>query len=171
MKLSLFAALVGGTFVGVAASPMGELSEAAFTPTDTPKAFVLQGSGDRSLYVTVDGDGALRLVRDALVATPFYIVKAGQMRNYDSPDKTLVDYYQPDPATANDRVYSDVQDENNYPITCRNIGRNAGDYHGGCQSSGSPSGNPVVYGFGYCPNQGGYLYMIPNSSNAYSPKA
>lgn len=139
--------------------------EAAFTPTNTPTAFVLQGSGDRSLYVTVDGTGAVRLVRDATAATPFYVDKAGQMRNYNSPDKTLVDYYRPDPATANDRVYSDVQGDGNYAITCRNIGRNAGEYYGGCQSSGSPSGNPVVYGFGYCPNQGGYLYMIPNSSN------
>ncbi|GKT87787.1 FAD dependent oxidoreductase [Colletotrichum tofieldiae] len=139
--------------------------EAAFTPTNTPTAFVLQGSGDRSLYVTVDGNGALRLVRDATAATPFYVDRAGQMRNYNSPDKTLVDYYQPDPATANDRVYSDVQRDGNYPITCRNVGRNAGEYYGGCQSSGSPTGNPVVYGFGYCPNQGGYVYMIPNNSN------
>ncbi|KZL69061.1 fad dependent oxidoreductase [Colletotrichum incanum] len=139
--------------------------EAAFTPTNTPTAFVLQGSGDRSLYVTVDGNGALRLVRDATAATPFYVDKAGQMRNYNSPDKTLVDYYQPDPATANDRVYSDVQRDGNYPITCRNVGRNAGEYYGGCQSSGSPTGNPVVYGFGYCPNQGGFVYMIPNNSN------
>ncbi|KAK2011118.1 hypothetical protein LZ32DRAFT_352554 [Colletotrichum eremochloae] len=159
--------------------------KAAFTPTNTPTAFVLQGSGDRSLYVTVDGNGALRLVRDASVATPFYVDKAGQMRNYNNPEKTLVDYYQPDPATANDRVYSDVQRQGNYPITCTYVGRNAGDYYGTCQSSGSPTGNPVVYGFGYCPNQGGYVYMIPNNSNvrcaggyaflgfflqAYSPK-
>ncbi|KAK2029864.1 hypothetical protein LX32DRAFT_651994 [Colletotrichum zoysiae] len=51
-------------------------------------------------------------------------------------------------------------------IDTANIGRNEGDYYGGCQSSGSPGGNPVVYGFGYCPNQGGYMYMIPNNSNS-----
>ncbi|KAK0375809.1 hypothetical protein CLIM01_06853 [Colletotrichum limetticola] len=139
--------------------------EAAFTPTSTPTAFVLQGSGDRSLYVTVDGQGALRLVRDASVATPFYVDKAGQMRNLNSPDKVLVDYYQPDPATANDKVYSDLQGTGNYPITCSYTGRSDGAYYGNCQSSGSPTGNPVVYGFGYCPNQGGYVYMIPNNSN------
>lgn len=138
---------------------------AAFTPTIRPTPFILQGSGDRSLYVTVEGNGALRLVRDATAATPFYVDTIGQMRNFNSPAKTLVDYYQPDAATANDKVYSDVQRAGNYPITCANVGRTAGAYYGSCQSSGSPAGNPVVYGFGYCPNQGGFVYMIPNSSN------
>ncbi|EQB44922.1 FAD dependent oxidoreductase [Colletotrichum gloeosporioides Cg-14] len=116
---------------------------AAYTPTNTPTPFILQGSGDRSLYVTTDTDGALRLVRDASVATPFYVDNAGLLRNYNSPSKLLMDFYLPDPATANDRVLSAEQ--------------GAG--------GGSPSGNPVTYGFGYCPNQGGFVYMIPNNSN------
>ncbi|KAF4920145.1 hypothetical protein CGCVW01_v007175 [Colletotrichum viniferum] len=138
---------------------------AAYTPTNTPTPFILQGSGDRSLYVTTDTDGALRLVRDASVATPFYVDNAGLLRNYNSPSKLLMDFYLPDPPTANDRVFSAEQGAGGYPITCTYTGRTNGAYYGNCQSSGSPSGNPVTYGFGYCPNQGGFVYMIPNNSN------
>ncbi|EFQ24923.1 hypothetical protein CGRA01v4_06820 [Colletotrichum graminicola] len=94
-------------------------------PACIDTAFILRGSGDRSLYVTA-------------------VDKAGRLRNYNGPEKTLADYYQPDPATANDRVYSDVQRERNYPVTCRRVGRNAGDYYGGWQSNGSPTENPAV---------------------------
>ncbi|KAL0935701.1 FAD dependent oxidoreductase [Colletotrichum truncatum] len=138
---------------------------AAYTPTNTPTAFVLQATSNRALYVSVDSAGALRLVPDASVATPFYVDNEGQMRNYNSPNKTLVNYYEPDPATANDKVYSAVQGSGNYRINCFNVGRVAGAYYGGCTSSGSPTGNPVVHGFGYCPNHGGFVYMIPNNSN------
>ncbi|CAI0654695.1 unnamed protein product [Colletotrichum noveboracense] len=138
---------------------------AAYTPTNTPTSFILRGSGDRSLYVTTDTNGALRLVRDASVATPFYVDYAGLLRNYNSPSKLLMDFYLPDPATANDRVFSAEQGAGGYPITCTYTGRTNGAYYGNCQSSGSPSGNPVTYGFGYCLNQGGFVYMIPNNSN------
>ncbi|KAK1599159.1 uncharacterized protein LY79DRAFT_665679 [Colletotrichum navitas] len=43
-------------------------------PACIDTAFILRGSGDRSVYVTV-------------------VDKAGQIRNSDSPEKTLVDYY------------------------------------------------------------------------------
>ncbi|KAF4813526.1 hypothetical protein CGCTS75_v013690 [Colletotrichum tropicale] len=138
---------------------------AAYSPTTKPTPFILQGSGDDSLYVIADADGSLRLVRDASTATPFYVDNAGLLRNYNSPSKLLMDFYFPDPSTANDRVFSAEQGTGGYPITCEYTGRTIGAYYGNCQSSGSPSGNPVTYGFGYCPNQGGFVYMIPNNSN------
>lgn len=132
------------------------------TITPTPKAFILQASG---LYVTVDGVGALRLTTDATSAVPFYVDNSGQLRNLHNPAKLLVDYYQPSPGTANDKVYNDIPSALNYGITCNYYGRNDGEFWGQCQSSGPADGNPVVYGFGTCPNEGYYVYMIPNNSN------
>ncbi|OLN97705.1 hypothetical protein CCHL11_09184 [Colletotrichum chlorophyti] len=142
---------------------------AAYTPSNIPTVFVLQGTGDRSLYGIVNSDGAMRLVRDASIATLFYIDNAGLLRNYNSPSKVLMDYYLPSPSTANDRVFNAEPGAGGYPITCNYVGRSDGDYYGHCESSGSPSGNPVTYGFGYCPNEGGFLYMIPNNSNVRCP--
>lgn len=53
----------------------------------------------------------------------------------------------------------------NYRITCSQPGRSDGAYYGRCQAGGPPNGNPAVYGFGTCPSQGYYVYMIPNGSN------
>lgn len=135
------------------------------TATPTPNLFILQATGDQSLYVTVDDTGAIRLDDDTSVAVPFYVDDSGQLRNWQDSSKLLVDCYQPDSSTADNKVYVDVPSSSNYGLTCNYIGRNNGDYYGGCQSSGPPDGNPVVYGFGTCPNEGYYLYMIPNSSN------
>ncbi|KAB5570460.1 hypothetical protein GE09DRAFT_1217895 [Coniochaeta sp. 2T2.1] len=131
----------------------------------TPSAFILNSSGDQSLYVTVDGTGALRLTHDASQAVPFYVDNAGQLRNLRDPTRLLVDYYQPSPE-ADNKVYNAVPAEGaNFRITCNNVGRFDGQFWGSCQASGPPNGNPVVYGFGTCPNQGYYVYMIPNNSN------
>lgn len=141
-------------------------STATATATAVPEAFILNSSGDESLYVTVDGTGALRLTQDASTATPFYVDNSGQLRNLNDPTKLLVDYYEPSPATANNTVYNAVpQAGANYPITCSSAGSSDGAFYGDCQSSGPPDGNPVVYGFGTCPNEGYYVYMIPNDSN------
>jgi len=43
------------------------------TASAAPPAFILNSSGDQSLYVTVDDAGALRLTRDSAGATPFYV--------------------------------------------------------------------------------------------------
>ncbi|KAL0930077.1 FAD dependent oxidoreductase [Colletotrichum truncatum] len=137
----------------------------AYTPTNTPTAFILQTSIDRNLYVSVDDTGALRLVRNATAATPFYIDDAREMRNLNSPNKTFVNYYDPDPYTADDKVYSDVEGPGKYQINCGIVGRVDGGFYGNCQSSGSPSGNPDVYGFSSCSYHGEYVYMTPNFSN------
>ncbi|KAH8909808.1 hypothetical protein BR93DRAFT_935513 [Coniochaeta sp. PMI_546] len=141
-------------------------STVSATAYATPSAFILQSTGDQSLYVTVDTTGALVLTHDITAGTPFYVDNSGQLRNLHDPTKLLVDYYQPTPATADNKVYNAVPDANaNYPITCYTNARNDGDYWGNCQASGPPNGNPVVYGFGTCPNEGYYVYMIPNNSN------
>jgi hypothetical protein len=140
-------------------------STATATVYPTPSAFILQSSADSSLYVTVDGTGALRLTTDTSSAVPFYVDSSGQLRNLNNPDELLVDYYQPSPGTADNKVYNAVPSPSNYGLTCYYQGSNAGDFYGDCQASGPPDGNPVVYGFGTCPNEGYYVYMIPNDSN------
>lgn len=141
-------------------------STVSATAYATPSAFVLQSTGDQSLYVSVDSTGALVLTHDFSAGEPFYVDNAGQLRSLHDPTKLIVDYYQPSPATADNRVYAAVPDATaNYGITCYNVGRQDGQYWGDCQASGPPNGNPVVYGFGTCPNEGFYVYMIPNNSN------
>lgn len=135
------------------------------TATSTPKLFALKASGDQSLYVTVDGVGALRLTKDTTAAVPFYVDNSGQLRNWRDPAKLFVDYYQPSQGTADNKVYSDYPSNSNFGLTCNYYGRKDGDFWGQCQASGPPNGNPVVYGFGTCPNEGYYVYMIPNNSN------
>ncbi|KAI9172670.1 hypothetical protein HJFPF1_02180 [Paramyrothecium foliicola] len=135
------------------------------TAQATPSAFVLQATGDRSLYVSVDEAGALRLTRDESAALPVYVDNSGQLRSLQHPDRLFVDYYEPSPGTADNKVYNHVPSEANYRLTCNYYGRNDGDFWGQCNASGPPNGNPVVYGFGTCPNQGYYVYMIPNNSN------
>jgi hypothetical protein len=138
----------------------------AATAYATPSAFILQSTGDQSLYVSVDATGALVLTHDITAGAPFYVDNSGQLRSLNDPTKLLVDYYIPSPSTADNQVFNAVPDPSaNYPITCGTNARNAGDYWGDCQSSGPPDGNPVVYGFGTCPNEGYYVYMIPNDSN------
>lgn len=140
-------------------------STATATVYPTPSAFILQSTGDPSLYVTVDDTGALRLITDTSSAVPFYVDSSGQLRNLNNPDLLLVDYYEPSPGTADNTVYNAVPSTSNYGITCQNSGASAGGFIYDCQSSGPPDGNPVVYGFGTCPNEGYYVYMIPNDSN------
>lgn len=135
------------------------------TVTPTPDAFVLESSGDASLWVSVDGEGALVLIRDRTAATPFYVDHAGQLRNLNSPDKLIVDYYRPHPGTADNQVFNAVPGSDNFEITCNSHGSTDGSFWGVCQASGPPNGNPVVYGFGTCPNEGAYVYMFPNNSN------
>jgi hypothetical protein len=138
---------------------------ATATVHPTPSAYILQSTGDQSLYVTVDQTGAVRLTHDASTAVPFYKDSSNQLRNLHDPSKLLVDYYIPNSATADNTVYNDVPSGSNYGITCTYNGDNSENYYGDCQASGPPNGNPVVYGFGTCPNEGYYLYMIPNNSN------
>ncbi|KAK2616795.1 hypothetical protein QQS21_000172 [Conoideocrella luteorostrata] len=135
------------------------------TATSVPKLFILKSTGDQSLYVTVDEAGALRLTHDTTVAVPFYTDNSGQLRNWRDPAKLFVDYYQPSAGTADNKVYSDYPSNSNFRLTCNYYGRNDGDFWGQCHADGPPNGNPVVYGFGTCPNEGYYVYMIPNSSN------
>lgn len=138
------------------------------TATARPSLYLLNASGDRSLYVTVDETNAVRLTRDISVAVPFYQDSKQQWRNWNDPSKLFLDYYLPNrpeaPDTANDVVYDTVPAGDNYGITCRYNGGGPGSFWGQCQAP-SPGGNPVVYGFGTCPDQGYYLYMIPNNSN------
>ncbi|THZ90587.1 hypothetical protein D6C88_03999 [Aureobasidium pullulans] len=70
----------------------------------------------------------------------------------------------PNSGTADNRIYIEAPSSASYPLTCGTKGRTAGSYFVNCQSSGPPNGNPVVYGFGWCPSTQG-LYMIPNHSN------
>jgi hypothetical protein len=136
------------------------------TVSATPNAFILNASGDQTLFATVDETGALRLTRDRTAATPFYVDSAGQLRNLHDPTKLLVEYYQPSPGTSDNKVYNAVPDPaTNFAITCSSTGRTDGAYWGNCQASGPPNGNPTVYGFGTCPNEGFYVYMNPNFSN------
>lgn len=115
--------------------------------------------------MTVDGARALRLTHDTTSAVPFYVDNSGQLRNLHNPAELLVDYYQPSPGTADNKVYNDIPGGSNYGLTCNYYGRKDGDFWGQCQATGPPDGNPVVYGFGTCPNEGYYVYMIPNNSN------
>jgi hypothetical protein len=143
-------------------------STVSATVSATPSALILNASGDQSLYVTVDDAGALRLTHDETVATPFYVDNSGQLRNLHDPTKLLVDYYEPSPGTSDNKVYNAVpQPGANYPITCSNYSHSDGAYWGNCQASGPPNGNPVVYGFGTCPNEGYYVYMNPKYSNVH----
>ena len=135
------------------------------TVTPTPQAFILQSSGDPSLYVSLDGNNALVLTTDTSVAAPFYVDNSGNLRNLNAPDQLLVDYYIPNSGTANDQIFAAVPSGSNFAITCSNRGNSVGAYYGNCQSSGPPDGNPVVYGFGTCPNEGHFVYLIPNNSN------
>lgn len=140
---------------------------ATATVYPTPSAFILQSTGDQSLYVTVDNTGAIRLTHDATTAVPFYKDSSNQLRNLHDPSKLLVDYYIPNAGTADNTVYVDAPSDSNYRITCSYNGDNADHYYGDCQASGPPNGNPVVYGFGTCPNEGYYLYMIRNNDNVH----
>ncbi|KAL0938565.1 FAD dependent oxidoreductase [Colletotrichum truncatum] len=135
---------------------------AAYTPTEVPDAFILQSSGDGSLYVTVEGNGAIRLINDITAASPFYLDRDGQLHNFNSRNKTLVNYYQPNPAAADNKVYNDVQSDDNYRITCREVILGPNTIHGDCESSSSSEASSVVRGFIYCPDEGGYLYMGSN---------
>jgi hypothetical protein len=115
--------------------------------------------------VTVDSTGALRLTQDTSSAVPFYVDNSGQLRNLNNPAELLVDYYLPSPGTADNTVYNAIPSSSNYGITCNYYGSSVGAFWGQCSASGPPDGNPVVYGFGTCPNEGYYVYMIPNDSN------
>lgn len=134
------------------------------TQTKTPKLFVLSSSGNRGLYVSREGSGAVLFITDINAAHVFYIDGAGALRSWQDPSMTLVDHYEPNSGTADNRIYIEAPSSASYSLTCYYRGPNAGDYYGTCQSSGPPNGNPVVYGFGWCPNTNA-LYMIPNSSN------
>lgn len=134
------------------------------TATKSPDLFILSQSGNRALYVSRDGSGAVVFTSDASAAMPFFIDDAGMPRSWQDPSLTLVDHYEPNSGTADNRIYIEAPSSASYTLTCRNLGRSAGSYFGGCQSSGPPNGNPVVYGFGWCPSTQA-LYMIPNSSN------
>lgn len=138
---------------------------ATTTASATPSAFILQSTGDTSLYVTEDSAGALVLTHDTSSAVPFYVDNSNQLRSLQNPDKFLVDYYKPSSGTADNQVYNDIPSSSNYNITCAFTSHTAGGFFSDCQSSGPPNGNPVVYGFGTCPNEGSYVYMIPNYSN------
>jgi hypothetical protein len=83
----------------------------------------------------------------------------------NNPAELLVDYYLPSPGTADNTVYNAIPSSSNYGITCNYYGSSVGAFWGQCSASGPPDGNPVVYGFGTCPNEGYYVYMIPNDSN------
>jgi len=134
------------------------------TQTRTPKLFVLASTGNQGLYVSREGSGAVLFITDINSAHVFYIDSAGALRSWQDPSMTLVDHYEPNSGTADNRIYIEAPSSGSYSLSCYYKGPNAGDYYGSCQSSGPPNGNPVVYGFGWCPNTNA-LYMIPNSSN------
>jgi hypothetical protein len=134
------------------------------TQTKLPNLFVLSSSGNRGLYVGREGSGAVLFTGDIHAAHVFYIDSNGIPHSWQDPSMTLVDHYEPNSGTADNRIYVEAPSSASYPVTCNNRGRDAGDYFGSCQSSGPPNGNPVVYGFGWCPSTQA-LYMIPNSSN------
>ncbi|KAH0164093.1 hypothetical protein KCU67_g5298, partial [Aureobasidium melanogenum] len=134
------------------------------TATKSPDLFILSQSGNRDLYVSRDSSGAVVFTSDTSAAIPFFIDDSGMPRSWQDPSLTLVDHYEPDSSTADNRIYIEAPSSASYTLTCRNQGRTGGSYFGDCQSSGPPNGNPVVYGFGWCPSTQG-LYMIPNSSN------
>lgn len=140
------------------------------TVSPTPALYILNASGDTTLFVTVDDAGALVLSKDASAANPFYLDAEGQLRNALNPAALLVDYYIPNSNTASDQVFSAVPSADNFRITCsyaghNTIGPNGEQYYGSCQASGPADGNPVAYGFGTCPNEGYFVYLIPNNSN------
>jgi hypothetical protein len=134
------------------------------TQTKSPNLFYLSSSGNRGLYVSREGSGAVLFTSDINAAHVFYVDSAGVLRSWQDPSLTLVDHYEPNSGAADNRIYIEAPSSASYPVTCSYRGPNAGDYYGSCQSSGPPNGNPVVYGFGWCP-QTNALYMIPNSSN------
>lgn len=134
------------------------------TATKSPELFILANSGDQSLYVSRDGSGAVVFTHDTNAAMPFFVDSSGTLRSWQDPSLTLVDHYQPDSGTADNKIYIEAPSSGSYTVTCDYRGSTAGSYYGDCQSSGPPNGNPVVYGFGWCPSTQG-LYMIPNSSN------
>jgi len=134
------------------------------TQTRTPKLFVLASTGNQGLYVSREGSGAVLFITDINSAHVFYIDSAGALRSWQDPSMTLVDHYEPNSGTADNRIYIEAPSSGSYSLSCYYKGPNVGDYYGSCQSSGPPNGNPVVYGFGWCPNTNA-LYMIPNSSN------
>ncbi|KAM0258033.1 hypothetical protein ACHAQJ_004076 [Trichoderma viride] len=153
------------TTIPAETSTITAISTVTATATSIPELFILESTGDQSLFVTVDNTGALRLTQDTTVAVPFYVDNNGQLRNWNDPAKLFVDYYQPNPGTADNKVYSDFPSSSNFGLKCNYYGRSNGDFWGQCQASGPPDGNPVIYGFGTCPNEGYYVYMIPNDSN------
>jgi len=134
------------------------------TQTKAPTLFILSNTASTRLYVSRDSSGAVLFVTDVNAAYVFYLDGAGILRGWTDPSFTLVDHYEPNSGTADNRIYIEAPSSASYPLTCYYKGPNAGDYYGTCQSSGPPNGNPVVYGFGWCPNTNA-LYMIPNSSN------
>lgn len=134
------------------------------TATKSPDLFILSQSGNRALYVSRDGSGAVVFTSDTSAAMPFFIDDSGALRSWQDPSFTLVDHYEPNSGTADNRIYIEAPSSGSYALTCNYKGRTNGAYYGSCQSSGPPNGNPVVYGFGWCPSTQA-LYMIPNSSN------
>ncbi|THY11445.1 hypothetical protein D6D01_08909 [Aureobasidium pullulans] len=134
------------------------------TETKLPSLFILASSGNRGLFISRDDSGAVKFTSDSNAALPFYVDDSGTLHSWHDPSYTLVDRYEPNSGTADNRIYIEAPSSASYPLTCGTKGRTAGSYFVNCQSSGPPNGNPVVYGFGWCPSTQG-LYMIPNNSN------
>ncbi|THW19862.1 hypothetical protein D6D23_07085 [Aureobasidium pullulans] len=134
------------------------------TETKLPSLFILASSGNRGLFISRDDSGAVKFTSDSNAALPFYVDDSGTLHSWHDPSYTLVDRYEPNSGTADNRIYIEAPSSASYPLTCGTKGRTAGSYFVNCQSSGPPNGNPVVYGFGWCPSMQG-LYMIPNNSN------
>lgn len=140
----------------------------AATVTAAPKLFILQDTGYQQYYIQIPAAGGnVALVTDPSQASPLYVDANGQWRSLTLPGFTFVDTYQPNAGTANDVIQFGQSTANTYSLTCDYIGHNAGDFWGDCSASGSPDGNPLVYGFGNCPNDSTELFMTPNDSNVH----